>query len=195
MHKLKELLRLRYQANLSVRQISRSLSLSVGAVSKYLRRATSAGLGWPLPDDLTEAALLAILQRPRQSGVPTTMVEPDFTEMARELTRKGMTRQLLWEEYAALHPDQHYSYSRFTVLFRQWRGRQPTSMRQVHRAGEKLFVDYCGVTMPVVNPDTGEARFAQVFVAVLGASSYTFAEATWSQSCDVSSYLRNTVST
>ena len=102
--------------------------------------------------------------------------------MDRELRRKGMTRQLLWEEYAQTHPDNHYSYSRFTVLFKRWRQCQKLSMRQIHRAGEKLFVDYCGPTLPVINPDTGEVRDAQVFVAVLGASSYTYAEATWTQS-------------
>ncbi len=102
--------------------------------------------------------------------------------MASELKQKGMTRQLLWEEYAEAHPDNHYSYSRFSVLFKRWRGATQLSMRQQHRAGEKLFVDYCGPTLSVVNPDTGEIRHAQVFVAVLGASSYTFAEATWSQS-------------
>ena len=110
------------------------------------------------------------------------MAEPDFVAIAQELKKKGMTRQLLWEEYAQAHPDNHYSYSRFAVLFKRWRCKQQLSMRQQHRVGEKLFVDYCGPTLAVVNPDTGESREAQVFVAVLGASSYTYAEATWSQS-------------
>lgn len=107
---------------------------------------------------------------------------PDFPAMAQELTRKGMTRQLLWEEYAEANPDHYYSYSHFTVLFKAWRKTQQLSMRQQHHVGEKCWVDYCGPTLSVVNPDTGEIRAAQVFVAVLGVSSYPFAEATWSQS-------------
>jgi len=182
MQKLKEVLRLRYGAELSIRQIATSLGLSSGVVAKYISRAQAAGLGWPLPEGLSEAEL-AIQLRPGRSVNPTqTAVEPDFIAIQAELRAKGMTRQLLWEEYAAAHPDDHYSYSRFTVLYRQWRARQQLSMRQTHRAGEKLFIDYCGPTMAVVNPSTGEVRTAQVFVAVLGASSYTYAEATWSQS-------------
>ena len=182
MHKLKEILRLKYQAHLSIRQISRSLSVSLGVVSKYLQRAETAGLHWPLPDTLSDHQLKALLQPQRATPDTVDVSVPDFIEMARELSLKGMTRQLLWEEYAQAHPDNHYSYSRFTVLFRRWRARQPLSMRQHHRVGEKLFVDYCGPTLPVINPDTGEVRDAQVFVAVLGASSYTYVEATWSQS-------------
>jgi transposase len=182
MFKLKEILRLKYEAQLSLRQIALSLSLSVGVISKYLHRAEAAGLGWPLPPDLSEQALTKLLQPPRAVfSNSSAMAEPDFEQIASELKQKGMTRQLLWEEYAEDFPDNHYSYSRFTVLFRQWRQKQQLSMRQTHRAGEKLFVDYCGPTLPVVNPDSGEIREAQVFVAVLGASSYTYAEATWSQ--------------
>lgn len=182
MQKLKDVLRLRYGAELSMRQIAASLQLSTGVVSKYISRAQAAGLGWPLPDGLSEAELARQLQPRRAVGLVQAATEPDFTAIREELGNKGMTLQLLWEEYAEAHPDDHYSYSRYTVLYRQWRARQQLSMRQVHRAGEKLFVDYCGPTMAVVNPSTGEIRTAQVFVAVLGASSYTYAEATWSQS-------------
>jgi len=182
MIKLKEILRLKYEAQLSLRQIALCVSLSTGVISKYLQRAESAGLGWPLPEDLSDQALERLLQPGRVSTVSSSTAEPDFAEIASELSRKGMTRQLLWEEYAQAHPDNHYSYSRFTVLFRRWHQKQKLSMRQRHRAGEKLFIDYCGPTLPVVNPDTGETREAQVFVAVLGVSSYTYAEATWSQS-------------
>ena len=182
MHKIKEILRLKFASGLSVRQIALSLALSVGVVSKYLTRAKEAGLGWPLPDGLSDAELAAQLQPGRSANSVQVSAGPDFSAIQEELKAKGMTLQLLWEEYAEAHPDDHYSYSRFTVLYRQWRGRQQLSMRQVHRAGEKLFIDYCGPTMSVVNPYTGEIRTAQVFVAVLGASSYTYAEATWSQS-------------
>lgn len=182
MQKLKDVLRLRYGAELSIRQIAASLQLSTGVVSKYVSRAQAAGLGWPLPEDVSEAELARRLQPARSASVGQASAEPDFTAIREELGNKGMTLQLLWEEYAEAHPDDHYSYSRYTVLYRQWRARQQLSMRQVHRAGEKLFIDYCGPTMAVVNPSTGEVRTAQVFVAVLGASSYTYAEATWSQS-------------
>lgn len=182
MQKLKDVLRLRYGAELSIRQIATSLQLSSGVVAKYISRAQAAGLGWPLPDGLSEAELARRLQPGRSVNPAQAGIEPDYIAIREELGNKGMTLQLLWEEYAEAHPDDHYSYSRYTVLYRQWRARQQLSMRQVHRAGEKLFIDYCGPTMAVINPSTGEMRTAQVFVAVLGASSYTYAEATWSQS-------------
>ena len=182
MMKLRELLRLKYEAQLSVRQIALCLSLSVGAVSKYVQRADAAGLDWPLPDELSELGLQALLQPRRSTVASSDVAEPDFMAIEQELKQKGMTRLLLWQEYAHAHPGNHYSYSRFTVLFKRWRQTQQLSMRQQHCVGEKLFVDYCGPTLSVVNPETGLVRDAQVFVAVLGASSYTFAEATWSQS-------------
>ena len=180
--RLKEILRLHYQAQLSTRQIARSLHLSRSVVSKYLIRARCAELQWPLPPDVGEDQLRAILQPRRNGAVTALLAEPDFAEMSVELSHKGMTRQLLWEEYAEQHPKNHYSYSRFTVRYRAWRKKQRISMRQVHRAGEKLFVDYAGLTLKIIDPGTGEERPAQVFVAVLGASSYTYAEATWTQS-------------
>ena len=182
MIKLKEILRLKYEAQLSLRQIALCLSLSIGVISKYLKRAEAAGVSWPLPEGMTDTELEAHLQPRRNRNAVLSTAEPDFAAIEQELKQKGMTRQLLWEEYAQAYPDNHYSYSRFAVLFRRWRSKQKLSMRQQHRVGEKLFVDYCGLTMPVINPDTGEVREAQVFVAVLGASSYTYAEATWSQS-------------
>lgn len=181
MIKIRELLRLRFAAELSIRQIARSNGLSIGVVSKYIHRAQALGLSWPLPEDLSDQALQTMMQPPRGSVEPSGFIEPDFDQVHQELKRKGMTLQLLWEEYAQANP-QHYSYSRFTVRYRAWRGAKQLSMRQVHHAGDKLFIDYCGPTLAVVNPKTGELRSAQVFVAVLGASSYTYAEATWSQS-------------
>lgn len=181
MQKIKDILRLKFDAQLSLRQIALSLSLSLGVISKYVQRAEAAGLGWPLPDDLSDGELAALLQPGRQVSVMPGFVMPDFRQIQIELKQKGMTRQLLWEEYAQIHPNAHYSYTRFTVLYKRWRNKQQLSMRQIHRVGEKLFVDYCGPTVPVVNPTTGEIRTAQIFVAVLGASSYTYAEATWSQ--------------
>jgi len=181
MIKLKEILRLKFEAKLSVRQIALCLSLSLGVISKYLQRAEAVGISWPPPEEMSDGELERLMQPPRAATVSLTVAVPDFAAIAQELTRKGMTRRLLWDEYAEAHPGNHYSYSRFTVLFKRWRQKQQLSMRQTHCPGEKLFVDYCGMTLPIVNPDTGEFREAQVFVAVLGASSYTYAEATWSQ--------------
>ncbi len=113
---------------------------------------------------------------------PVRQIEPDFPAIHQELKRKGVTLQLLWSEYAADHGEKAYRYSRYCDLYRDWSGRQKRSMRQIHLAGEKLFIDYCGPTAEVVNSITGEVRSAQIFVAVMGASSYTYAEATWSQS-------------
>ncbi len=177
---IRELLRLRFAAQLSVRQIARCQGLSVGVVSKYLQRAEALGLGWPLSSEVSDQQLADWLQPTRQGVRSDALAEPDFATIHQELKRKGMTRQLLWEEYAHAHPA-HYSYSHFTVRYREWRQSQQLSMRQVHVAGDKVFVDYCGPTLPVVDPRSGEIRRAQVFVAVLGASSYTYAEATWSQ--------------
>jgi len=180
--KLKDILRLHYQAKLSTRQIALSLNVSRGVVSKYLIRARDAQLQWPLPEGVDEAQLRDILQPKRNGSSTKLLAEPDFVQMSVELSRKGMTRQLLWEEYAQQHPDNHYSYSHFAVLYRAWRKKQRISMRQTHRAGEKLFVDYAGLTLKIIDSHTGEERPAQVFVTTLGASSYTYAEATWTQS-------------
>ena len=107
---------------------------------------------------------------------------PDWNAVSKELRFKGVTKHLLWEEYTQQHPNRSYSYSQYCHHFAEWLKAQKRSMRQIHKAGEKLFVDYAGKTMPVVCQSTGEVRFAQIFVAVMGASNHTFCEATWSQS-------------
>jgi transposase len=180
MHQIKDILRLRYEARLSQREIARSLNLSVGVISKYLQLATAAGIGWPLPDDLTDSALAQKLQPPSSPTVPSTPL-PDLRQLHQELRHKGVTLQLLWEEYAAQYPADHYSYPHFCLLYREFKRRLSPTMRQTHAPGDKLFVDYCGPTVPVVDALTGEIRQAQIFVAVLGASNYTYAEATWTQ--------------
>lgn len=180
MHQIKDILRLRYEARLSQREIARSLNLSVGVVSKYLQLAVAAGIQWPLPDDLDDTALAQKLQPPTSAATPTFPL-PDLQQLHQELRHKGVTLQLLWEEYAAQHPAGHYSYSHFCVLYREFRRRLSPTMRQTHAAGDKLFIDYCGPTVPVVDATTGEIHQANIFVAVLGASNYTYAEATWTQ--------------
>ncbi|OEU61721.1 MAG: integrase [Desulfuromonadales bacterium C00003094] len=186
MRKIKEVLRLHFDGGLGQRTISRCLGTSRTAVGDYLRRAAKADLGWPLPESLTDQDLERRLFPPPLSIPSAERQVPDWSHLHSELKRKGVTLMLLWEEYQADNP-QAYRYSRFCDLYRQWRGKQKLSMRQVHKAGEKLFVDYAGQTLPIVDPHTGEISQAQIFVAVMGASNYTFAEATHSQ--DLSDWL------
>ncbi|WP_416138381.1 IS21 family transposase [Halomonas sp. HK25] len=180
MRTITEVLRLKYDAGLSHEKIARACGLSKGVVSKYVSLAQVAGIRWPLPDGTDEAALEARLFPAKTP--PVRFSAPDYFQIHQALKRKGVTLQLLWAEYIEVHGDMAYRYSRFCDHYRAWRDRQRRSMRQVHRAGEKLFIDYCGPTVPIINQATGEVRQAQVFVAVLGASSYTYAKATWSQS-------------
>ena len=180
MRKVHLVLRLFFAAGLSIRAISRSIKASPSTVGDYIRRAEVAGLTWPLPTGMDESALEARLFPSVPPGnAPRAL--PDWADIYRELKHKGVTLSLLWQEYKAEHPDDGVQYSQFCEHYRRWRKRIDVVMRQTHLAGEKLFVDYAGQTVGVVARDTGELREAQVFVAVLGASNYTFAEATWSQ--------------
>lgn len=180
MRKLKDVIRLKFDAKLSNRQVAASLSISAATVSNYINRAIQLGItSWPLDakwdeHTLTRAFNNTPIQRARS-------VTPDWVKVQQELRCKTMTLQLLWEEYQDQNPKQSYSYNHYCRLYRHWLGKQKLSMRQNHKAGEKLFVDYCGKTIDIINPDTGEIRTAQVFVAAMGASNYTYAEATWSQ--------------
>ena len=182
MRKLREVLRLSYSANLSIRKISASTKISVGSIQNILKRAEQLKITWPLPDNWDDQTL-ALKFYPRSDAQPSSKFqEPVWTEVHLELKKKGVTKQLLWEEYTQQYPNCCYSYSQFCARYAEWRKKQKRSMRQTHRAGEKLFIDYAGPTIPVVCAASGEIRTAQIFVAVLGASNYTFAEATWSQS-------------
>ncbi len=181
MRKIKEVLRLD-SLGLKQRQIAGSCSIGQSTVSEYLKAAEAAQLGWAAVADWDETRLAAALIRkvpdqPKADCRPT----PDFTAIRAELQQhKHLTLQLLWEEYRANHSD-GYGYSRFCELYQRWRHKQKVVLRQEHRAGEKLFVDYAGQTIPVQDPTTGELREAQLFVSVLGASNYTYAEATRTQ--------------
>lgn len=181
MRPLREILRLRLDARLSLRQIKNSLKLSLGVIQKVCHKAAELELNWKSIELLDDQQLVQLFYPSTTDNKPSEQQPPDFSEIHRELRRKGVTKYLLWEEYAQQYPERGYSYSQYCRLYAGWCRKQKRSMRQIHRAGEKLFVDYAGQTMPIINPDTGEVRFAQVFVAVLGASNYTFAEATWSQ--------------
>lgn len=180
MRKIREVLRLSLGGKLSARAVSQSCGLGRTTVREYLQRASKAGLSWPLPEGMADADLEALLFPPPVSPGQAPRPLPDWQTLHEERKRKGVTLFLLWEEYKGVHPG-GYEYSRFCDLYRQWAGKLPVWMRQEHKAGEKLFVDYAGMTMPVVNGKTGEVRQAQIFVATLGASHYTYAEGTWTQ--------------
>ncbi len=181
MRKIRDILRLRLCAGLSIREISRSTKLSVGGIQKLLTRAAALELGWPLSDTLDDNQLAALFY-PRADTQSSRRYEiPDWAVICQELKRPHMTKQLLWEEYTRQYPNRCYSYSQFCDRYRHWCNKQKRSMRQHHKAGEKCFVDYGGTTVPVINASTGEIGMAQLFVATLGASNYTFAEATWTQ--------------
>jgi transposase len=189
MRDIREVLRLKHGAGLTERQIARSVRLARSTVHRYLERAGLAGVSWPLPDGLDDAALEAALFPPLPpSRVPRT--PPDFTWVHRELRRKGVTLQLLHMEYKQACPD-GFQYSQFCERYRQWAGRVDLVMRHQHRAGDKLFVDYAGHTIPIYPPGA-PAWQAELFVAVLGASNFTFAEATASQQlpCWIGSHVR-----
>jgi len=179
MRKIRDVLRLR-AGGMSKRKIAASLSIGVTAAGDCVRRARRAGLSWPLPEELSDEALERLLYPPPQVTAKDRRPQPDWTAIHRELRRPGVTLALLWEEHRGTHPD-GYGYSRYCELYRAWEGRLSPTMRQVHVAGERMFVDYAGTTLEVVDGTTGEVHVCQLFVAALGASNYTYAEATFTQ--------------
>ncbi|MBU2729199.1 IS21 family transposase, partial [Acidithiobacillus caldus] len=183
MHKIKELLRLKYDCALSHEQIARALSISKGVVAKYVKAAEVSGRPWAELSATDEAELRRLLSvGSRGRGASLGYATPDLAAVHQGLKQKNVTLALLWEEYVQAADGPAYQYSRFCDLYREFARRLKRSMRQVHRAGEKLFIDYAGDTVPIVDAATGEISRAQIFVAVLGASSYTFACATATQS-------------
>ena len=176
MRKIREALRLRAEG-FSGRRVAQSLSVGRATISEYFRRTDVEGLRWPLPDALSDADLEQRLFPYSPGEARGSVPQPDWTYVHAELRRKGVTLSLLWEEYRGVHPD-GYGYSRYCELYTRWEGKLSPVMRQRHPAGERLFVDYAGHTVDVVCPKTGEVRTAQIFVATLGASSYTYVEAT-----------------
>jgi len=180
MRTIKEVLRLKWSRGLGRRAIAKSCGIAKSTVIDYLKRAEKAGLSWPLPEDLDDTALEHLLFPP-VTVLDSARPLPVWEEVHRELARKSVTLMLLWDEYKAQYPD-GYQYSYFADLYRAYAKKLDISMRQVHYAGEKLFVDYCGQTVTVIDKSTGEVQDCQVFVAVLGASNFTYAEATYTQS-------------
>ena len=192
MRKLRDVLRLRLEAGLSYRQINASTKVSVGAIQKLMTRAEELALTWPLLTELDDHQLAGLFYPGADTRTSSRHQVPDWPTLHQELKGKGVTKQLLWEEYTQQYPNRCYSYSQFCDRYNHWRRLQKRSMRQQHKAGEKCFVDYCGQTIPIVSATTGEMRQAQIFVAVLGASNYTYAEATLTQSLPdwLSSHVR-----
>src|SRR3954453_17627426 len=183
MRKIKEILRLHYDLGLRQDQMARSCQIGQATVHRYLERFAVTGVPWPLPTDWDNARLEQLLfanRRGRPTG-PMNRPAPDFIALQSELRKHPhLTLQLLWEEYRVQQPG-GYGYSRFCELYRRWQDTQDVVLRQEHRAGEKLFVDWAGAKIPLVAAEAGAAASASVFVAVLGASNYTFAYATPNQ--------------
>jgi transposase len=180
MSKIRHTLQLLHGGTLSTRQIGAALGISKSTVSDIASYARAAAVDWTLAQTLSDQELQARLYKPpvaRQSR----HLEPDCAHIHRELRRPGVTLQLLWEEYQQQHGGQAYKYSAFCEKYQAWSRRLKRSMRQTHAAGDKLFVDYAGHTVPIVDASTGEITQAQIFVAVLGASNYTYACATAGQ--------------
>jgi transposase len=180
MRQLRHLLRL-HHGGVSAREIGRRLGVARSTIQDNLKRATAAGLAWPLADEVTDEVLeLRLFGRPAAPTGQRRRAEPDWAALARELKRPGVTMMILWEEYREAQLD-GYGYSRFCDLLRGFERRLTPVMRQHHVAGEKAFVDYSGKRIAIADPATGEIREAEIFVGVLGASNLTYAEATWTQ--------------
>jgi len=180
MRKIREVLRLKWALGLSLRQIERSLQLSYGSVHTYWQRAKAEGLSWEQVEELSDDELESRLYPSAEISASKGRPLPDWAEVQKELSKKSVTLSLLWMEYRERHLD-GLGYSRFCELYRSWEGLLEPCLRQSYKGGEKLFVDYAGQTVEVVDPKTGEVREAEIFVAVLGASNFTYAEASWSQ--------------
>jgi len=190
MRKIEEVLRLKWGQQLSNRQIASSCLISHTTVREYLDRARLAGLSWPLDPALDNTTLESMLF-PEKGALPSTQrTMPSMDYLFRELKRKSVTLQLLWYEYRQANPE-GYQYSQFCHRYRQWVKKLDVALRQEHRAGEKLFIDYAGQSVPIVDSATGECVQAQIFIAALGASSYTFAEASLAQ--DLPSWITSHV--
>ena len=177
MRRIREILRLKHECRATDREIARSLSVARSTVALTLERVAAAGLRWPLPATLTDLVLEAMLYTGHggQQGA-RRKADPDWAHVHHELRRPGVTLMLLWEEYRQREPD-GYLYSRWRELYRAWESRLSPTIRQAHPAGERMFVDNAGQTIDLTDGRTGEIRPAQIFVAVMGAPNYTYAEA------------------
>ena len=179
MRKVREVLRLKHALGMSYRKISEATGVGKTQAAEYVRRAVAAGIGWPVPDVIDDAGLDLRLF-PVLGDSTHARPAIDWPKIQNELKRRGVTLLLLWQEYLADQPT-GYSYTRFCELHSVWRRTVSATMRQTHLAGEKLFVDWAGDTIGVIDPRTGVEHRARIFVAALGASNYTYAEARWTE--------------
>jgi transposase len=191
MRKIMEILRLGLTRSLSNREIARSLCVSHATVAKYITLAGKAGLTYDKAKDMDDSVLLSFLEKDKAPLRKKVYPDPDWNYIYAELRKKGVTLELLWQEYKNVYPD-GYQHTQFSEHYRRWKEKLSPTMYQVHKAGEKMFVDYAGHTVPIHDRLTGAIRQAQVFVAVLGASNYTYSEATYDQSLPnwIGSHLR-----
>lgn len=174
MQNIIDILRLKYDAQLSHQKIARATGLSKGVVGKYVSLAAAAGINnWALPDGTDQHALEKLLY-PKSAKAPSRFIEPDWFVVHQELKRKGGTPLRQWAEHEERVGDRAHRYTQFSQRYRAWKATQKHSMRQHHRAGEKVFIDHCGLTVQVIDQLMGEVREAQIFVPVLGASNCTF---------------------
>ena len=187
MRKIREVLRLKWVTGTSERQIAKSCNIARSTVQEYLKRAKQSHLAWPLARDLDDTALENLLYPKSPSSMHLRASMPEMGYLYRELRRKGVTLQLLWYEYKQQNPD-GYQYSFFCEQYRNWAKKLDPPLRQTHVAGEKMFVDFAGQTMDIVDSATGQIRKAHIFIAVLGASNYTYAEAVPAE--DLPSWIR-----
>ena len=175
MRKVREVLRLKHTLGMSLREISEATGVGKTVIGEYLQRAKVIGIAWPVPEAINDGELERLLfPILYETGPPRAPI--DWRKVHEEMKRRSVTLVLLWEEYRAEQPD-GYGYSRFCDLYGEWRKTVTATMRQTHPAGAKLFVDYAGDTVAVIDPATGEVRQAHIFVAALGASNFTYAEA------------------
>lgn len=185
MRKLREIIRLHFESGMSANRIATSVNVARSVVQEYLRRARVHDLSWPLPAGMDDAQLENLLYPITVQG--QQYAEPDWQALHEQLKEKGITRELVWLDYKSdcgSGDKAPYSYQQYCRLYQAWSKNISVVMRQEHLAGEKLFVDFAGKTIPVVNPETGEVTVAQIFVAVMGASNYTFVTACESQKID-----------
>jgi transposase len=180
MRKIRDVLRLTYAMGMSRRLVGEATGIGKTAVGEYVRRAAVAGLSWPIPDEIDDAELERWLFPLPDAASSTSRTEPDWSHNHAELKRRGVTLALLWQEYRAEHA-QGYAYSWFCERYSDWRKCISPTMRQTHVAGEKLFVDWAGDTLALFDATSGQERHAHIFVAALGASNYTYAEARWTE--------------
>jgi transposase len=183
MRKIREILRLGMKGDLSRRQIARSCGVSRPAVSTYLDRVQTSGHAYEEIEKMTDQEITALMKPQTVSKSESGKPQADWKWVHQEMKKKGVTLALLWNEYKDEYPE-GYQYTQYCAYYKGWIRKLAVSLRQSYKAGEKMFVDYAGHTIPVVDPKTGYTRDAQIFVAVLGASNYTYVEATWDQSLE-----------